>query len=154
MMKPIKTDQKSGIPWYQELYHASSIALVLPVLCWPLVPYLGYDPVWGTSFERNWLVAAALLLFLFTVTDLLLSEKEGMQHVVIGMASVSFTTGIIVYSLGHLAQAWLIAATLALRCMLMMPVLWQGKQVQWWHWSAWWRDFTASLGMFIALIYW
>jgi len=74
--------------------------------------------------------------------------------VVIGMVWVSFTTGIIVYSLGHLEQAWLIAATLALRCMFIMAVLWQGKQVKWWHWSAWGRDFTASLGMFMALIYW
>ncbi|MDQ6952533.1 MAG: hypothetical protein Q9M15_03295 [Mariprofundaceae bacterium] len=130
------------------------MALILPVLCWPLAPYLGLEPIWGTSFEKNWLISASLLLIVFTVSDAVLAERYGVADLVMNIAWVLFSCYMVIFVLQHLSAAWFLAATLGLRALSITPLLWQQTHQPWWYWQAWWRDSSTALMMFTWLIYW
>jgi len=145
---------KAETPLWQQLYSAISIAFLVPILCWPIIPYIGLEPAWGTSFEKNWLVAASLLLMVFTIADKSLSKHQGWADIILGITWVLFAGYIVIFVLQHPAQAWFLAAALALRGLSVLPILWQQKHLQWWHWRAWFRDTIAAIIMFTWLIYW
>jgi len=140
--------------WAKQMYTAVSIAFVIPILCWPLALQLGLEPAWGTSIEKNWLVAASLLLMIFTTVDMFLPKWQGWYDAVERLIWVLFAGYIVIITLQHLSLAWFLAAALALRALWISPMLWQNQGVQWWQWQAWWRDASAALTMFIWLIYW
>jgi len=143
----------SGSPCKQ-LYSGISVGLLITILCWPILPHLGLEAVWGSSFEKNWLISASIVLVAFTIFDTALAERDSWMDVIMGLAWVLFSVYIVVIVLQQPSQAWFLAAALGLRSLSVSPILWQQQHVQWWHWQAWWRDLIAALVMFTWLIVW
>jgi len=138
----------------QQWYTPVSIAFLIPILCWPLAPHFGLEPAWGTSIEKNWLIAASLLLITFTICDSFISKQQGLYDLIMRMIWILFSAYMVMMSLQDLSLAWFLAATLGFRALWVSPELWNNQHVQWWQWQAWWRDSIASLSMFLWLIYW
>ncbi|MDQ6973760.1 MAG: hypothetical protein Q9M10_02660 [Mariprofundaceae bacterium] len=141
-------------PVFKQAYTAVSIAFLIPIICWPFVRYLGLEPAWGTTIEKNWLISASLLLITFTVCDSFLSKQQGMYDLSIRIIWVLFSCYMVIISLQDLALAWFLAATVGLRALWVSCELWHHPHVQWWQWQAWFRDSSAAFTMFVWLMYW
>ncbi|MDQ6991797.1 MAG: hypothetical protein Q9M11_08725 [Mariprofundaceae bacterium] len=139
---------------FKQLYGAVSIAFFIPIVCWPLALHVGLEPAWGTSIEKNWLIAASLLLMTFTICDTFLAKPRGFYDVSVSIVWVLFSAYMVMISFHNLSLAWFLAATMGLRALWISPNLWDDSHVQWWQWQAWFRDSSAAFAMFVWLIYW
>lgn len=145
MSEPIKTGLSP-----QASYAAISIALLLPVLAWPLQSLHdgGLNP--GAAYHNLWLMsAAALLICAVTADSILLYRPNSLwpffASAWILLISMATSTALRLSS-GALILALLFAAH-ALRSALR---LWSDDK-SWWLWLAWSRDSIASLSIFIWL---
>jgi len=132
------------------VYSAISIALLLPVVFWPLT-------LWGTAsldpamnVKQIWIAAGIVLLLCATTADSILAYKA---HT---LAPLFAAFWILIASLtATLALRWesgvyILAGVFAAHAVRSGYKLWNHQQA-WWLWPAWLRDMLASLSYFIWL---
>ena len=147
------TDSKQT--YHQQAYVWVSLALALPLFLWPAFLYFGFTPALGVSIEQNWLIAACCLLISAIVADSILSYKQQLSQVLASAIWIMAASSTASLAIRNPDMAWFIAALFALRSILNLPHLWRaGRKYQWWRWTAWWRDSSAALTMFLWLHYW
>jgi len=149
--KDMSESVKTGIT-PKASYTAISIALLLPVLAWPLQSLLdgGLSP--GAAYHSLWLTSAtALLLCAVTADSILLYRPNSLwpffTSAWILLISMSATTAIRFEESGALILALLFALH-ALRSAL---PLWRDDK-DWWLWAAWGRDTVSALSIFTWLL--
>ncbi len=143
--------------YHQQVYLWVSIALLLPVLLWPLFLIFGFTPAFGISIEQNWVIAASCLLMAATVADSILSYRQQLLHAVISAIWIMVISSVITLVIRNEAMTWLLAVLFFLRSLHTMLPLWKhqtNESVAWWQWIAWWRDSTASFAIFLWLYAW
>ena len=142
--------------YHQQAYLWVSIALLMPVVLWPLFLVFGFTPAFGVSIEQNWVIAASCLLMAATVADSILSYRQQLVHVVISAMWIMVISSVIALVIRNETMTWLLASLFFLRSLHTMLPLWkqQDKNVAWWQWIAWYRDSTASLSIFLWLYAW
>ena len=132
------------------VYGALSVALLLPVLFWPLT-------LWGAgsldpakNIHQIWLSAGIVLLLCAVTADSVLGFR--LQ----GMSPLFASFWILIASLAvSIALRWeqgayILAAVFALHALRSGTKIWRHEKL-WWLWIAWSRDTVASLSFFIWL---
>ncbi len=130
------------------VYAAVSLALLLPVLFWPL-------PLWHESglnpaleIRRVWLISGIVLLLCAVTADSLLAYRT---H---GLSPLFSAFWILLSSIGvSLALRWeqgifILAACFAIHALRAATGIWSGR-AGWWQWTAWVRDTIAALSLFV-----
>jgi len=141
---------KTGIT-PQASYAAISIALLLPVLTWPLQSMHDGDLNPGAEYQNIWLISsAALLLCAVTADSILLYRPNSLwpffTSAWILLISMSTTTALRIDS-----GALIFASLFAVHALRSAIRLWKNDK-SWWLWLAWGRDSVASLSIFIWLM--
>jgi len=135
------------------VYAAISLALLLPVLFWPLTLWgqASLDP--AMNVMKIWIAAGVVLLLCASTADSILSYKP---H---SLSPLFAAFWILIASLtASLALRWeqggyILAVVFAAHATRSGYKLWQQERhaQSWWLWPAWLRDTLASLSFFIWL---
>jgi len=135
----------------QIAYAAISTAMLLPVIFWPLQTINNHGSASGLNIHDIWLLSAAALLLCAVTTDSILSYQASTlwpfsTTAWIVLASMAVSTAMRVDFGPHV-----LAAFFGIHALRSTIRLWKDDK-NWWLWTAWMRDSTASLSMFIWLI--
>ncbi|MDQ6968358.1 MAG: hypothetical protein Q9M14_06735 [Mariprofundaceae bacterium] len=143
--------------YHKQCYLWVSLALTIPVFLWPAFLLFGFTPAFGISIEENWLISACCLLMAVVVADSILSYRHHISHAIGSAIWIIVASSIIPLTIRNPDMIWFIAALFALRSLYVFQSLWHHSKPepqQWWRWTAWWRDSSTALVMFLWLNYW
>ncbi|MDX8408043.1 MAG: hypothetical protein R8L58_06630 [Mariprofundaceae bacterium] len=132
------------------VYAAISIALLLPVLFWPLTLWgeASLDP--AMDVEKIWIAAGIVLLLSAVTADSVLSYRPQTLSPMFAAFWILLASLTVSIALRWEQGAYILAAVFALHSLRSGLKLWQGDQ-SWWLWAAWSRDSVAALSFFVWL---
>ncbi|NWF35180.1 hypothetical protein [Mariprofundus sp. KV] len=132
-------------------YSAISVALLIPVLFWPLqsINDGSLDP--SVDFHTIWLVTASALLLCAVTADSILYHEQGTLWPFFATAWIlTFTMGVSL-ALRLDSGAFILASMFTLHAIRAGSRIWQ-DQNSWWLWPACVRDAVAAMAMFTWII--
>ncbi len=132
------------------VYAAISIALLLPVLFWPLVLWgkASLDP--AMDVEQVWISAGIVLLISAVSADSILSYRPHTLSPMFAAFWILLASLTVSIALRWEHGAYMLAAGFALHGLRSGLRLWHHDR-SWWLWAAWSRDTLAALSFFIWL---
>jgi len=126
-------------------YAAISVALLLPVLAWPLQLQ---SSEFHTELHTIWLISASILLLIAVTADsMLFYQSDTLSPLFTAMWILLTSVGISV-ALRSDSGDWIVASLFAMHSLRSAMHLWLGES-NWWLWPAWCRDSFAALAIFI-----
>jgi len=128
-------------------YTAISIAMLLPVLIWPLQILADDGRYLELDIHYIWLLAASALLLCAVTTDSILSYQPNTLWPFFTIAWIFLISMAISTALRVSFGSYILACLFAIHVIRSAIRLWRDDK-SWWLWTAWVRDSTAALGMF------
>jgi len=136
----------------RQAYLWISVALVLPVLLWPIL-LTSATPTAYAEIAQNWLLSAAALLLAAVIVDSVLAGAASMEAVLSSCIWILFAAALIPF-ISHAPRAgWILAMLFAIHALRSTLTIWR-QQEQWWHWYAWGRDSATAAAMFLWVVFW
>jgi len=135
-----------------EAYLWIGVALLLPVVAWPLL-LAGVTPEAYPKVVENWLMSAAGLLLAVVVADSVLAGVGRFRDVLAAALWVLVSASLLLFIQHASSSGWMLGALFGLHGLRSAWPLWQ-QRGKWWHWYAWSRDSAASLIIFYWLTHW
>lgn len=130
-----------------QTYIAISVALIIPVLIWPLQLYSehGLNPV--NSIHQAWIVMTAAVLLCSVTADSIIGYRNTPSWPFFTSAWICLAVLGVSISLQLPDGTWLMALMFALHSIRSASGLWKSGTA--WHlWPAWSRDTIASATLF------
>ncbi len=128
-------------------YAAISIAMLLPVLIWPLQTIIDDSHNPGLDMRYIWFIAASALLLCAVTTDSILAYQPNTLWPFFTTAWIFLISMAISTALRVSFGAYILACLFAIHVIRSAIRLWRDDK-SWWLWTAWGRDSAASLGLF------
>ena len=129
-------------------YILLSLALTIPVMFWPLPLFVGITSVVDGTIEKNWLIAASLLLFLATVADSVIAGASSLQQMLLHATWVIIAVAVILVALREFGGTYLLGMMFFMHSLRSATGLWNHSS-GWWLWPAWLRDTGVALAIFL-----
>jgi len=132
-------------------YSAISVALLIPVLVWPLqsINDGGLDP--SIDYHAIWLVTASALLLCAVTADSILYHQPGTFWPFFATAWILISSMGVSLALRLDSGAFILASIFTLHAIRAGSRIWQ-DQNSWWLWPACIRDAAAAMAMFAWII--
>ncbi|TLS68933.1 hypothetical protein FE236_09645 [Mariprofundus erugo] len=130
-----------------QTYIAISVALLIPVVIWPLQLYSDHGLNPAINIHQIWMVMAAAILLCSVTADSIIGYRKAPSWPFVTSAWICLTVLGVSIALRLPDGTWLMALMFALHSLRAAAGLWHN--VSEWHlWPAWSRDTMASAALF------